>query len=92
MYGIVIGGGFAIIAGLNDPDEAVIEFASREKAGTLADYPKFYGKDLDALEKDWRKALVKAYEDAEGADALAREYRETSPAQYMSVCRKGKEF
>ena len=73
-------------------DERVLELATQERAGALADYSRFFGKEFEVLEKDWREALVKAYDDIEGVDALARQYREQSPVQYMPVCHEGDDF
>ncbi len=73
-------------------DDALLRMAEREEAGAIDDYPRFLGKEFDALEAEWRRDLLEAYRRVENVDSLARRYREETPLQYMPVCREGVEF
>ena len=72
-------------------DAAVLDLANQDKAGALADYPRFFEREFDDLVTEWREALMQAFADTEDAEDLAQRYRK-SPIQYMGVCRRGKEF
>lgn len=73
-------------------DETLIAMASREKAGSAQDYEQFFKKPFDALETEWREALLASYRKIENADALAARYRQESPIQYAPVCKRGEQF
>lgn len=70
-------------------DETLIAMSEAEEAGALADYERRFGKNLEALEREWREALLAAYREDEEAKSLARRYRQESPAQYQPVCPPG---
>lgn len=67
-------------------DGKLIAMSAADAAGSLPDYERFFGKSFEALEKEWRKALIAAYEASERGETLARQYRRKSPAQYLTVC------
>jgi len=73
-------------------DQKVVEFAQQKQAGASEDYKKFFDKEFDELEAEWREALMKEYSAMADADAQATRYREQSTAKYMPVCERGKDF
>ena len=73
-------------------DDAVLQMASQERAGKLPDYRRFFDMDFGALQAEWREALLTEYSSTADVEESSRRYREESPIQYMTVCRKGEQF
>jgi len=65
---------------------ALIEMASRTPAGRSADYEEILGANFPTLEERWRQTLLREFESIDGAEELARRYREETPIRYMPVC------
>jgi hypothetical protein len=72
--------------------DAVLAMSNQERAGELADYAKFFGKEFAALETEWRAAARAEFEKTPDHEDLARRFRRESPIQYQPVCQKGKQF
>jgi hypothetical protein len=69
-------------------DSSLVAMAAQDRAGDLDDYPRFLGKDFDALAAEWREALMAAYGEIPDAAEQARRFRSESPIQYIPVCRE----
>lgn len=67
-------------------DEKVLDLASREKAGALADYEEIFGASFADLTARWEAAARAAYASIDDADAQAAAFRTQSPAQYQEIC------
>jgi len=78
--------GFFDWLGRTHGDEKVLELASREKAGALADYQEVFGSDFPTLAGQWRSAARAPYKALEDADTQAHAFRTRSPAQYQEIC------
>ena len=67
-------------------DAALLEMASRERAGAQEDYRDVLGADLDTLAREWRERLLARWAAIEDAAAQAERYRTESPAKYQPMC------
>jgi hypothetical protein len=67
-------------------DAALLEMASRERAGAREDYREALGGDLESLAREWRERLLSRWAAIEDAAAQAERYRTESPAKYQAMC------
>jgi len=70
---------------------ALLKFVYGERPN-LMDYEKFFGQTIEQLYVAWRKDLLAKFSKSKNAPQKAKEYRETTPAQYMHPCQAGQDF
>ena len=75
-----------------DASPEAVAMAAEDQAGALEAYPRHLGASFDELVAVWEAAIQKAFGELDGAEDLARRYREETPIQYNPVCREGEDF
>lgn len=67
--------------------EVLIELAYAEQEPNDADYEREYGRPFDGLVDEWEEAALEAFSSIEGADELARSYRDHPAIRSRRICR-----